>query len=177
MLVFVANQTTRQKVRLNQNLKTVANAQNWQTTLSSLHDLSNNRSLRSNRTTTQIVAIAKTARQNYSINFVQVRVSVPQRNSFSTRQTHGTGRIADTLAAADPRVHVLHRQTKDGLGHAYRAGLRRALDLGVTFLDLADLDVAGRDVADVKICVAACSTIAEEMRLDSASPSMNSMTM
>jgi len=40
----------------------------------------------------------------------------------------GTGRIADELAAADPRVHVLHRDRKGGLGRAYVAGFRWALD-------------------------------------------------
>ncbi len=34
----------------------------------------------------------------------------------------GTGRLADDLAAADPRVHVLHRAAKAGLGPAYVAG-------------------------------------------------------
>ncbi|HEU5008050.1 MAG TPA: polyprenol monophosphomannose synthase [Jatrophihabitantaceae bacterium] len=34
----------------------------------------------------------------------------------------GTGRIADTLAEADERVHVLHRAGKAGLGAAYIAG-------------------------------------------------------
>ncbi len=39
----------------------------------------------------------------------------------------GTGDIADVIAAADPRVEVLHRLTKSGLGDAYRAGFERAL--------------------------------------------------
>ncbi|WBB82291.1 polyprenol monophosphomannose synthase [Micromonospora sp. WMMD882] len=34
----------------------------------------------------------------------------------------GTGALADDLARADDRVHVLHRQGKDGLGAAYLAG-------------------------------------------------------
>lgn len=34
----------------------------------------------------------------------------------------GTGTIADRLAAGDPRVHVLHRPGKQGLGAAYVAG-------------------------------------------------------
>jgi glycosyltransferase involved in cell wall biosynthesis len=38
----------------------------------------------------------------------------------------GTGEIADRLAA-DPRIRVLHRTTRDGLGHAYLAGFERAL--------------------------------------------------
>ncbi len=40
----------------------------------------------------------------------------------------GTGRIADRLAAAEPRVHVLHREKKQGLGRAYIAGFRWALE-------------------------------------------------
>jgi dolichol-phosphate mannosyltransferase len=39
----------------------------------------------------------------------------------------GTGLLADTLAAAEPRVHVLHRPGKQGLGAAYRDGFRWAL--------------------------------------------------
>ncbi len=39
----------------------------------------------------------------------------------------GTGALADALAAADPRVHVLHRAAKEGLGRAYQAGFEWAL--------------------------------------------------
>lgn len=39
----------------------------------------------------------------------------------------GTGRLADRLAEADGRVHVLHRAGKEGLGRAYVAGFRHAL--------------------------------------------------
>jgi dolichol-phosphate mannosyltransferase len=39
----------------------------------------------------------------------------------------GTGRLADRMAAADPRVSVLHRPAKEGLGRAYVAGFRWAL--------------------------------------------------
>jgi dolichol-phosphate mannosyltransferase len=39
----------------------------------------------------------------------------------------GTGRLADELAAADGRVRVLHRAGKEGLGRAYVAGFRWAL--------------------------------------------------
>ena len=34
----------------------------------------------------------------------------------------GTGELADQLAEATSRIHVLHRATKSGLGDAYRAG-------------------------------------------------------
>jgi dolichol-phosphate mannosyltransferase len=53
----------------------------------------------------------------------------------------GTGKIADDLALRNPgRVHVLHRQAKQGLGAAYRAGLRHALDLGADLVVQMDAD-------------------------------------
>lgn len=42
----------------------------------------------------------------------------------------GTGDIADELAAADDRVHVLHRPGKAGLGAAYLAGFAWAKEHG-----------------------------------------------
>jgi dolichol-phosphate mannosyltransferase len=39
----------------------------------------------------------------------------------------GTGELADALAAADPRISVLHRAGKAGLGAAYLAGFAAAL--------------------------------------------------
>ena len=40
----------------------------------------------------------------------------------------GTGRLADALAARDPRVKVLHRPGKQGLGRAYLAAFEWALE-------------------------------------------------
>ena len=42
----------------------------------------------------------------------------------------GTGEIADRLVAADPRIHVLHRQGKQGLGTAYLQGFAFAGERG-----------------------------------------------
>jgi len=41
----------------------------------------------------------------------------------------GTGKLAADMAEASDRVHVLHREKKEGLGPAYREGLARALEL------------------------------------------------
>lgn len=40
----------------------------------------------------------------------------------------GTGRIADAMSREDARVHVLHRPAKQGLGRAYIAGFKWALE-------------------------------------------------
>lgn len=52
----------------------------------------------------------------------------------------GTGRIADALAAADPRVEVRHRPAKQGLGRAYLDGFRVALDGGAAIVIQMDAD-------------------------------------
>jgi dolichol-phosphate mannosyltransferase len=52
----------------------------------------------------------------------------------------GTGRVADGLAASDPRVEVLHRPRKEGLGPAYIDGFRRALDGGADLIVQMDAD-------------------------------------
>jgi dolichol-phosphate mannosyltransferase len=52
----------------------------------------------------------------------------------------GTGVLADELAAADPRVHVLHRSAKQGLGRAYLAGFEWALARGYDFIFEMDAD-------------------------------------
>ena len=52
----------------------------------------------------------------------------------------GTGRIADRLAAESPRVHVLHRDGKQGLGTAYLAGFKWALERGFDYIFEMDAD-------------------------------------
>ena len=52
----------------------------------------------------------------------------------------GTGRLADDLAARDPRVHVLHRVAKEGLGRAYLAGFQWALERDFAFIFEMDAD-------------------------------------
>lgn len=52
----------------------------------------------------------------------------------------GTGKLADHIAASEPRVHVLHRQGKLGLGTAYLAGFRWALEHGYDCILEMDAD-------------------------------------
>jgi len=52
----------------------------------------------------------------------------------------GTGEMADRKAAENPRIHVLHRSTKEGIGPAYRAGFRYALDAGAQLIVEMDCD-------------------------------------
>ncbi len=52
----------------------------------------------------------------------------------------GTGEIADRLAAANKRIEVLHRERKEGLGPAYLAGFRIALDAGAERIIEMDAD-------------------------------------
>jgi dolichol-phosphate mannosyltransferase len=52
----------------------------------------------------------------------------------------GTGDLADRVAAADERVRVLHRPDKAGLGAAYIAGFRWALERGYDVIVEMDAD-------------------------------------
>lgn len=56
----------------------------------------------------------------------------------------GTGDIADRLAATDPRVNVLHRSGKQGLGSAYRAGFAWGIERGYDVLVEMDADGSHR---------------------------------
>jgi dolichol-phosphate mannosyltransferase len=52
----------------------------------------------------------------------------------------GTGELADRLAANEPRMSVLHRRSKEGLGPAYAAGFDRALGEGAEIIIEMDAD-------------------------------------
>jgi dolichol-phosphate mannosyltransferase len=54
----------------------------------------------------------------------------------------GTGRLADELAESDPRVRVLHRKAKQGLGRAYLDGFRTTLDGGAAVVIQMDADLS-----------------------------------
>ena len=52
----------------------------------------------------------------------------------------GTGRLADELAASDPRIRVRHRRAKEGLGRAYLDGFGVAAAGGATVVVQMDAD-------------------------------------
>ena len=52
----------------------------------------------------------------------------------------GTGAIADALSVREPRLHVLHRRSKDGIGPAYLAGFAHALAQGPDLVVEMDCD-------------------------------------
>jgi dolichol-phosphate mannosyltransferase len=52
----------------------------------------------------------------------------------------GTGELADRMGREDPRVHCLHRTTKEGLGKAYLAGFRWALERDYSLVFEMDAD-------------------------------------
>ncbi len=52
----------------------------------------------------------------------------------------GTGALAESLTERDPRVHVLHREGKLGLGSAYIAGFRWALERDFGWIFEMDAD-------------------------------------
>lgn len=70
----------------------------------------------------------------------------------------GTGELADRLArASHGRVHVLHRQVKDGLGRAYVAGMTHALAEGASVVIQMDADLS-HPVDAIPIMLAALDT-------------------
>ncbi len=65
----------------------------------------------------------------------------------------GTGQVIEDIRKTNPRVHCLHRTQKEGLGRAYVAGFRRALELGAEKIVQMDCDFS-HDPQDVLRLVA-----------------------
>ena len=61
----------------------------------------------------------------------------------------GTGQLAEALAAQNPRVHVLHRRSKQGLGTAYLAGFKWGLEQDYAYFFEMDADFS-HDPAHLK---------------------------
>jgi dolichol-phosphate mannosyltransferase len=76
----------------------------------------------------------------------RVRAATPDADILvvDDNSPDGTGRLADEHAARDPKIQVLHRTVKDGLGGAYIAGFTRALEAGYDVMVEMDADGSHR---------------------------------
>jgi len=85
-------------------------------------------------------------RANIESTAGRVRGAVPEADLLvvDDNSPDGTGEIADKLAAEDSRIHVLHRDRKAGLGAAYIAGFRWALEAGYDVIVEMDADGSHR---------------------------------
>jgi dolichol-phosphate mannosyltransferase len=72
----------------------------------------------------------------------------------------GTGELADQLAAERGWVSVLHRPRKEGLGPAYLAGFREALQGDAEYVLEMDADLS-HDPTDVPRLIEACANGAD----------------
>lgn len=78
--------------------------------------------------------LAKITEQAFSLR-VEVHILIIDDNS-----PDGTGEIADKLATGDSRLSVIHREGKLGLGSAYIAGFKWALEKGYDYIFEMDAD-------------------------------------
>jgi dolichol-phosphate mannosyltransferase len=81
-------------------------------------------------------------RQNLETIVGRLRAAVPAADLLvaDDNSPDGTGDLADKLAEADSHIHVMHRTEKAGLGAAYIAGFRWALDRGYDAVVEMDAD-------------------------------------
>ncbi|MDB4981650.1 MAG: dolichyl-phosphate beta-D-mannosyltransferase [Myxococcales bacterium] len=87
-----------------------------------------------------------------------VRAAAPEADVLivDDNSPDGTGQLADEIAAADPRVQVLHRAHKQGLGAAYLAAFHFALDSERSWKRIVQMDADfSHNPADVPRLLAA----------------------
>jgi dolichol-phosphate mannosyltransferase len=92
----------------------------------------------------KVVVVVPTYNERENLEPVarRVRAAVPAADLLvvDDNSPDGTGDLADQLAGADARIHVMHRPGKSGLGAAYIAGFRWALDHGYDAIVEMDAD-------------------------------------
>ena len=71
-----------------------------------------------------------------------VLAQVPEANILfvDDNSPDGTGQLIDEIASKESRVFVLHREKKEGLGRAYMAGFKWALERDYTLICEMDCD-------------------------------------
>lgn len=92
----------------------------------------------------RVVVIIPTYNERENVETItgRVRESVPDADLLvvDDNSPDGTGEIADGLAERDGQIKVLHRTGKEGLGAAYLAGFRWALEQGYDVMVEMDAD-------------------------------------
>ena len=92
----------------------------------------------------RILVIVPTYNERDSLPMIveRIRASVPEAQILvaDDNSPDGTGAIADSIAASDDHVQVMHRQGKEGLGAAYIASFAWGLENGFDVLVEMDAD-------------------------------------
>ena len=78
-------------------------------------------------------------KENLPVVVERLRAAVPDCDILVV-DDNGTGQLADSMAAEDSHINVLHRTVKDGLGGAYLAGFDWGLEAGYDVLVEMDAD-------------------------------------
>ena len=80
--------------------------------------------------------------ENLPLIMERIRAAVPDADVLvlDDNSPDGNGELADEMAADDPRIQVLHRTGKEGLGKAYLAGFAWGLERGYDALIEIDAD-------------------------------------
>lgn len=91
---------------------------------------------------TLIIIPTYNERDSLPVQIVAVRKHTPHADILivDDASPDGTGDLADVAARRDPRLSVLHRPGKQGLGVAYRAGFEWGLERGYDILVEMDAD-------------------------------------
>lgn len=81
-------------------------------------------------------------KENLPVVVERLRAAVPDCDILvvDDNSPDGTGQLADSIAAEDSHINVLHRTVKDGLGGAYLAGFDWGLEAGYDVLVEMDAD-------------------------------------
>lgn len=91
-------------------------------------------------------------RENVAAMSAAVLENLPEQGCvlfLDDNSPDGTGAIIDELCKREPRIAVMHREKKEGLGRAYVAGFAKALDMGATHVIEMDCDFS-HDPKDIQ---------------------------
>ena len=69
----------------------------------------------------------------------------------------GTGEAIEEMMTSETRIHCLHRERKEGLGRAYVAGFKKAIELGADLIIQMDCDFS-HDPNDIPRLIEAMGT-------------------